>query len=213
LGTDGSGLAESPVIKSSWSPEDLPAEQFAAILKCVAYGTMPEKAVANLMYLNIYGQIDFGSFRDLQRHRNGLNQLPLVGYWGSERAVTLNTYYSRILKEVDPVLFTRILSLVQTVEGFAIEKEGLQYLLPMMTNVPTRLHWNLGQVRYVLGLRSKTSVHPTLRAWVQHLRSSLLRIENQHGLPNQCLWHFCPVNNDHDYKSSDRGNQTIKERA
>lgn len=212
LSTDGTGLSEAPVIKSSWLPEDIPVEQLAAILKNVSNGVMHEKAVANLLYFNIGGQIDFGSFRDLQRHRNGLNQLPLVGHWGSERAITLNSYYTRILEKVDLHLFAQVESLVQRLQGFSIEGEAFQYLLPMMTNVPTRLHWNLGQVRYVLGLRSKTSVHPTLRAWVQSLRTSLVREEQRHGLPNQCLWNFCLVNNDHDYKASDRGNQTIKER-
>ncbi len=209
---DSSVLAEAPIIRSSWAPEDIPAEQFAGILKCVTNGLMHEKAAANLMYFNIGGQIDFGSFRDLQRHRNGLNQLPLVGYWGGARAISLNRYYTRILKEVDPVLFQGAESLVQTIENFAIEKEGLQYLLPMMTNVPTRLHWNLGQMRYVLGLRSKTSVHPTLRAWVQSLRTALLRVEAQYELPGLSLLDFCPVNNQHDYQASDRGNQTIQER-
>ncbi len=213
LGQDGEGLSELPVIRSSWLPEELPTDQFEAILECAANGITHEKAAANLMYFNIGGQIDFGSFRDLQRHRNGLNQLPLVGYWGPERVITLNSYYTRILKKVDPHLFAQVESLVQNLHGFSLEREAFQYLLPMMTNVPTRLHWNLGQVRYVLGLRSKTSVHPTLRAWVQHLRASLAKEEQRHGLPNQCLWNFCPVNTDHDYKASDRGNQTIKERS
>ncbi len=209
---DYSVLAETPSIRSSWVPEDIPTKQFAAILENVTNGTMHEKAAANLMYFNIGGQIDFGSFRDLQRHRNGLNQLPLVGSWVSAQAISLNSYYTRILKEVDPALFAKVMGLIQTVEGFAIEKEGRQYLLPMMTNVPTRLHWNLGQVRYVLGLRSKTSVHPTLRIWVQSLRTALLRIEAHYKLPGLCLWDFCPVNNQHDYQASDRGNQTIQER-
>lgn len=212
LSKDGTGLSEAPVIKSSWFPEELPADHFSGILTCVKNGVMHEKAAASLMYFNIYGQIDFGSFRDLQRHRNGLNQLPLVGHWGSERAITLNSYYTGILKKVDSDLFSQVESLVHHLHGFHIEREDFQYLLPMMTNVPTRLHWNLGQVRYVLGLRSKTSVHPTLRAWVQHLRAALVGEEQRHGLPNQCLWNFCPVNTDPDYKASDRGNQTIKER-
>lgn len=206
-------LAEAPIIRSSWFPESIPVGQFAAILTNVTNGTMHEKAAASLMYFNLSGQLDFGSFRDLQRHRNGLNQLPLVGSWGADRAISLNSYYTRILKEVDLVLFREVQELVETVEAFVIENEGLQYLLPMMTNVPTRLHWNLGQVRYVLGLRSKTSVHPTLRAWVQSLRTSLLRVEAHHKLPGLCLWDFCAVNNQHDYQASDRGNQTIKERA
>jgi len=210
---DYSVLAEAPIIRSSWCPENLPAQQFEGILRCVMNGLSHEKAAANLMYFNIGGQIDFGSFRDLQRHRNGLNQLPLVGAWGADRAVSLNSYYSRILQKVDPILFDKVLNLVHTVEGFALEVVNRQYLLPMMTNVPTRLHWNLGQMRYVLALRSKTSVHPTLRAWVQSLRTSLLRVEARHKLPGLSLWDFCPVDNQRDYQASDRGNQTIKERA
>jgi thymidylate synthase ThyX len=209
---DSSVLAEAPIIRSSWMPEDIPIDQFAGVLKCVTNGLMHEKAAANLMYFNLGGQIDFGSFRDLQRHRNGLNQLPLVGYWGSTKAVSLNNYYTHILEKVDPALFKGVKLLVAQLTSVQVSKEGLQYVLPMMANVPVRLHWNLGQMRYVLSLRSKTSVHPTLRTWVQSLWTRLLIEETRVGLPAGTLCDFCLINRDHHYWASDRGNQTIQER-
>lgn len=151
-------------------------------------------------YFQIQGQIDFGSARDLLRHRPGLNQLPLVGNWG--HSSTFNHWYGSRLQEIDSSLYGEVMKLfsyVITYPGSAVHN---QYLFPLGTNVDVNLIWNLGQLRYVLPLRTKTTVHPTLRQWMTKLHT----LVGGYG-------HGIEIDTRDDYEASDRGEQTIKERT
>lgn len=150
-------------------------------------------------WYGIQGSIDFGSFRDLQRHRNGKNQMPLVNAMQGP----INHFYHKILKEVSPELFQRVLDIYdQLIAHTNLNSNSvveMQYAHPMMTQVPVGLFWSRSQLRYVLALRSKTSVHPTLRDWCKNLH---------HSLSAQEQLDF-PIDIRGDYVQSNRGKQDL----
>lgn len=99
--------------------------------------------------------LDFGSFRDIQRQRNGVCAMPLLtmehGFepWYLEqldedlRAEAARAAYKLELPTSDPVL--------------------QQYYVPIGFRVPCHLTYALPALLYVLELRTSKTVHPTLR--------------------------------------------------
>lgn len=167
---------------------------------------LPARYLANtdhLEWFGIQGGIDFGSYRDLQRHRNGPNQMPLVSASNGD----INFFYKKILKEVDFELFQQVLDIYdQLIASSNIHSNSiveLQYAHPMMTQVPVGMFWSLGQLKYVIALRSKTSVHPTLRAWCHSLYFQL----------SDCTQRQIDLDIRGDYINSDRGSQDLIRRT
>lgn len=107
--------------------------------------------------------LDYGSFRDLQRHRNGICRLPLL--------TTRHGFNQWYLKNLPPSLLNPALDLIsiQTKRICDLisdaEKEApvLQYYIAMGFDVPCELIYDLRQMVYVTELRSSKTVHPTLR--------------------------------------------------
>jgi hypothetical protein len=150
------------------------------------------------VHFGLGGGLDFGSFRDLQRHRNGVMQMPLVSVING-----LNVYYVNAYRQALPdELFSKIHDLYDTIITSYPDSVTTQYVLPMMNNVPLGMYWSRAQVKYVLELRSKTSVHPTLRKWC-------------HSLANQLGEHSVGINLDRreDYSQSNRGEQDLKQKT
>lgn len=107
--------------------------------------------------------LDFGSFRDLQRHRAGLCRMPLL-----TPDLGFNSWYMDQLPES---LREKAITFVdqQYAElsrlGTAINVEDRQYFCPLGANIACELIYDLPQMVYVAELRSSQTVHPTLR-WV-----------------------------------------------
>ena len=174
-----------------------------------ALNTRPEGAHLNRR-LATYGVyqltflLDFGSYRDLQRHRNGICQVPLIdGGFGiypwylNQLKALLGADYtafeaevSRLLEAIDPlpadVNATPMLS---------------QSLYPMGTAVMCQLGYTLPQMVYVAELRSQKTVHPSLRPIAQAMGHVL-----QGDFPDMKLY----VNHEADSWSAKRGEQTIE---
>lgn len=153
--------------------------------------------INNHHWYMIAGTLDFGSWRDLQRHRPGKQQVPLV-----VASNGFHNYYADILKKVDPELFSQVLDNLDTL--VVLESKGyslvyLQYGCPMGTMVATHNFWSFNQVKYVLELRSKTSVHPTLRSWCHDLYTYL----------SPAMAQSINLNTAPDYYASNRGAQDI----
>lgn len=137
--------------------------------------TLPRN-VANLARYKLKLHLDYGSFRDLQRHRNGFCPLPLL-----TQQVGFNSWY---LEQLPSDLREDAIVLIEAQEGALrqMTKEGisdleLQYYIPMGYNVYVELEYDLSEMIYVSELRSNTTVHPTLReiAWKMgnHLESEI----------------------------------------
>lgn len=120
-------------------------------------------------YMYKYGQytcqflLDYGSFRDLQRHRNGVCRLPVLD--------NTNGFSMWYMKQLPPNLQCEAVRLVllqkariqrlMTSEFLDVEKA--QYFLPLGTNVACELVYGIPEMIYVAELRSSIMVHPTLR--------------------------------------------------
>lgn len=118
---------------------------------------------------------DFGSFRDLQRHRNGYCSMPLL-----DANNGLHPWY---MEQLTPELQGAALDLLCAVREHVNKVQAeldsksdleiyqglckLQYIAPMGTLVGVYLKYSLQQLLYVGELRSGKTVHATLRPFAQ----------------------------------------------
>ncbi|OGF28275.1 hypothetical protein A2477_00435 [Candidatus Falkowbacteria bacterium RIFOXYC2_FULL_47_12] len=117
--------------------------------------------------------MDFGSFRDLQRHRNSAYRMPLLTTeWGFH-----DWYLEQLpvdLREQAMQLITEQKQRIEQLETTPINK---QYYIAMGFNVACRFSFSLPSAVYVTELRSGVAVHPTLRRIAHKMHQSLLEID------------------------------------
>lgn len=106
-------------------------------------------------------RLDFGSYRDLQRHRRLEWVPPLL-----TTQLGFNEFY---LQNIPVKFLGRARELLSLCDGGNETKENKQYLLPMGYNVNILMKFNVTQALYMAKLRSSKTVHPTLRIWAQKL--------------------------------------------
>jgi hypothetical protein len=179
----------------------------AETLKTRPRGGVPPKRLAAYGHYNIACAIDFGSYRDLQRHRNGVAPLPLLEarfgmfkWYTDELADLLGTDYTE-LESATSALYAQIEDLPN--QGIKTDRLLTQYLLPMGTTAICTVSYSVPQMIYVGELRSGKTVHPSLRPIAQ----GFLRILEK-DLPGIALH----GDMDADSWSEKRGTQTITEK-
>ena len=126
--------------------------------------------------------LDYGSWRDLQRHRNGICEatIPhLLTIYNSERStdnplmihdwylkntnmypnlqIAINEFHSNLYS-----WFGRLLSMYEESEKQDRIHSFINYLLPLGCLVPVNVFYSLEQWDYVFDLRLRDTVHPTL---------------------------------------------------
>lgn len=113
--------------------------------------------------------LDYGSYRDLQRHRSAIQPMPLLS--------TRHGFEPWYLEQLSPKLRTEASLLLDDVickircsGATDVEK---QYLVPMGFRVPVRLTCSLPSAIYISELRSSSTVHPTLRVIAQRMGQSI----------------------------------------
>jgi len=164
------------------------AEAIKGISKRVEYAERPRKAnlpkheISYRNRLDIKFDIDFGSYRDLQRHRGGYCSVPIIT---PGNAAFHPWYYENLpdkSKVAADVLFSHIFRATQGIKGI---EDALvhQYLLPMGTIVPITLDYDIHQTLYVAELRSSQTVHATLRPIAQSMGRYL---EKELGVKTYC---------------------------
>lgn len=145
-------------------------------------------------------RLDFGSYRDLQRHRNGLIRMPLL-----TTELGFNGWY---LDELPSLVRDEALILIEeqraSINALECDKFTRQNYIAMGFQVPCHVLQNLPALIYRLELRSSKTVHPSLR------RVVLKEIaEFKKRFPDIALH----VDEEPDSWSIRRGNQTIAEKA
>jgi thymidylate synthase ThyX len=115
-------------------------------------------------WLGAYGEaaftftLDFGSFRDLQRHRAVTQRMPLL-----TADLGFHPWY---LAELTPALRTEAEALIasQCAAATALTSDTAlrQYYLPMGLLISNRLSGDLPALTYLVELRATSLVHPTL---------------------------------------------------
>jgi len=115
-------------------------------------------------------RLDFGSFRDIQRHRNGVCRMPLLTTnLGFERWY-LEQLPGGVRADADELIEKQ----VSAIAGLKVAPEIAQYYVAMGFQVPCRVTYGLPAAVYVAELRSGRTVHPTLRK-VAHQMTEALR--------------------------------------
>jgi len=114
--------------------------------------------------------LDFGSFRDIQRHRNGVCRMPLL-----TTSFGFNSWY---LDELPKDLKTEAQDLIKIqtsrIDRLEVDSKTKQYYIAMGFNVACRTTYALPTTIYVIELRTGRAVHPTLRK-VAHKMDKALR--------------------------------------
>ena len=115
-------------------------------------------------WLGSYGEaafaftLDFGSFRDIQRHRAVTQRMPLL-----TADIGFNPWY---LDELTPELRAEAESIIATqktaIEALTSDVVVRQYYLPMGYNISNYLSGDLPALIYLVELRATSLVHPTL---------------------------------------------------
>lgn len=115
-------------------------------------------------------RLDFGSFRDIQRHRNGVCRMPLL-----TTKLGFNEWY---LEQLPEEVKKRAKELIETqterVNSLEASPEVKQYYIAMGFDVACRNTYSLPALVYLIELRSAKAVHPTLRT-IAHKMDDALR--------------------------------------
>lgn len=144
--------------------------------------------------------IDFGSFRDVQRHRKGVCKMPLL----TTKLGFHPWYLDRLPEESRIEAEALIKELVVEINSLPCSAVDRQYYIPMGFQVYADFTWTIDQCFYVAELRSSETVHPTLRVIAQKIGKWL-----QKTLPYAAL-HMDWSEDKWSYK---RGSQDIVEKS
>ncbi len=157
---------------------------------------------------NLIFKLDFGSYRDLQRHRAGLCPLPLIDdslgmhdWYLDELKILLGEEYHKVKARMDTLL-DAIRNLRE--QGLETDAYRNQYLYPMGMAIPVTLTYHLPQMVYVSELRSGKPVHASLRPIAQQMALTLI---TKH--PSIAMY----ADMDADSWTAKRGEQTIAEKV
>jgi thymidylate synthase ThyX len=169
---------------------------YEEILASRPRGSVLPHFMTDLGQLHFWFQLDFGSFRDIQRHRNGVCRMPLLTTdYGFE------TWY---LNQLDPDLAGRasklILEQTQEINNISDNPVERQYYTALGFLVNCDVMYGLPAALYVMELRSSKTVHPTLRKVVHGIISDFRK-----NYPDVAL-HVDMDSDDWDVR---RGTQTI----
>jgi thymidylate synthase ThyX len=129
--------------------------------------------------------LDFGSWRDVQRHRSCIQNNPLL-----TPNYGFHPWYIEQFREFLPKeLFLNVTSWIEQLnletatvtaskEGWTwdIDEFNLQYAVAMGNMVPVRLSVPLPSAVYISGLRSGQTTHPTLRSAAQMIGEALTKL-------------------------------------
>lgn len=104
-------------------------------------------------------KLDFGSFRDLQRHRAIEQRMPLLTTVLGFNEWYLENMPSDVRKNTEEFL----MNIKWKIESLDTSPEIRQYYIPMGYNVANSISGDLPSMVYMAELRSTSAVHPTLR--------------------------------------------------
>lgn len=122
--------------------------------------------------------LDFGSFRDLQRHRAIIQRMPLLSM-----DIGFEDWY---LKELPEEIRSKAIILLKHQEDkinkLKISKEDKQYYTAMGYKTSNRITGNLPSLVYLAELRATRFVHPTLRKRAKQIADNLSELFGSLGL-------------------------------
>jgi thymidylate synthase ThyX len=136
------------------------------------------KYVAEAGELQFEFLLDFGSFRDLQRHRAVIQRMPLLtNDIGFEK-----WYLGELPKELQTGAESFLKQQEEKINNLKISKEEKQYYIAMGYKVSNRLTGNIPALVYLTELRATRFVHPTLRRKAKMMADVLSELFGKFGL-------------------------------
>lgn len=146
---------------------------YADVLRSRPKGAEVPSYFSSLGTVTIEYALDYGSWRDIQRHRHTVyNQATMVS--------DTRVFYSEYLKQLPSELKTWVLHEIneqyRSIEQLSTEfldPYSLQYYFPLGNVVNAKLILTIPQLVYILELRSSQSVHFTLRQLILSIGSIL----------------------------------------
>lgn len=157
---------------------------------------MRDSGVAEFRFL-----LDFGSFRDLQRHRAVTTRMPLLTTRHDFEEWYLNELSDGLRAEADAFLA----DYSEKVAALQLDDVLAQYYVPMGYRTTIRTTGDLRALVYLVELRATRFVHPTLRVRASQMADALLKQYGPHGL----VLHLDP---DPDRFDIQRGTHDIEKR-
>jgi thymidylate synthase ThyX len=113
--------------------------------------------------------LDFGSFRDIQRHRSGVMPMPLL--------TTYHGFFPWYVSQLPKDLVTKVGEIVieqqERIMRLDCSQEVRQYYIAMGYTVACELTASLPAAIYIAELRSGQTVHPTLRVVAQQMGEAI----------------------------------------
>jgi hypothetical protein len=119
--------------------------------------------------IRIDALLDYGSYRDLQRNRNGVNRSPLLTTKYGFEQWYLNALPEETRKRAESLISEQV-SAIEALSASEFEK---QYCVALGFRVPWRYTCGLSAAIYLAELRSGKTVHPTARNIALKLTESL----------------------------------------
>ena len=178
-------------------------ERYAEILRTRPRGCVLPHFLSDLGQYAFEFLLDFGSFRDLQRHRNGVCRMPLL-----DTSYGFHPWYLEQLG--DPAngdvggLRDEAVDLIHELQPriakISPDPVVRSYYTALGFRVPCQVTYALPALIYVMELRSSKTVHPTLRRQIHRMVNLF-----QQSHPNVALH----VDMDPDDWDVRRGDQTI----
>lgn len=115
-------------------------------------------------------QLDFGSFRDIQRHRSGICRMPLL-----TTDLGFNKWYLEQLPQDMKLAAEELISTQkELIDNLDTAPEIKQYYTAIGFNVACQFTFSLPAATYVIELRSNKAVHPSLRLIAHQMHKAVI---------------------------------------
>ena len=129
------------------------------------------KYIGQTGMLDIKYQLDFGSFRDIQRHRAINQRMPLL-----TSELGFNRWYvENLAAKISEKLPEHLDMIVRTIAEMNISKELQQYFTPIGYNTSNRFTGDLPATVYMVEIRDSRFVHPTLQKVAHNIGEQITR--------------------------------------
>ncbi|MFH0853989.1 MAG: FAD-dependent thymidylate synthase [bacterium] len=116
--------------------------------------------------------LDYGSFRDIQRHRNGVCRMPLL-----TTDFGFNDWYlDQYPEDVKQKAIALIKEQKILINKLNATPEIKQYYIALGFNVACKLSYGLPAAIYVIELRAGKTVHPSLRKIAHQMHYAMLKM-------------------------------------
>jgi thymidylate synthase ThyX len=148
----------------------------------------------NLGTITFQFLLDFGSFRDVQRHRAVFQRMPLLS-----ESLGFHPWYLQQLPEgLKAEALRHLENVKEAVEKLSLSKEEQQYYLPMGDRVANEILGTLPALVYLCELRTTQHVHPTLRVVAQQMASYLMNTHHLKLFADMSAYEFDVERGKHD---------------